>query len=270
MTSSNCSSAARGTLGIITKAVLRLFPKPIGTETALCAFHDFGAVYRFLHRARTMLAGSLSAFELMWPSFYAHAIAKLTAPPLAPGFAAYVLVEAMGTDPERDAVHFSGFLEAALEEGLVADAVLAKSIAETRALWAVRDMSGELVQKLQPLANFDVSIETGKIDAFEKACRASLRDAWPSVETICFGHLADSNLHMFVTVDERPFPERAIEDIVYACVRDWHGSISAEHGIGLIKKRYLSYSRTADEIAVMKAIKGLLDPRGILNPGKIY
>jgi FAD/FMN-containing dehydrogenase len=261
---------AEGTLGIVTRAVLRLFPKPLGTDTALCAFRDFDAVYAFLRRARAKLAGSLSAFELMWPSFYAHAAAGRSAPPIPAGYAAYVLIEAMGTDPERDAAHFAGFIESAVEDELVADAVLAKSIAETRALWAIRDMSGELVRTLQPLANFDVSIETGQIDAFERACRARLRETWPSAETICFGHLADSNLHMFVTVDERPFPEHAIEDVVYASVRDWGGSISAEHGIGVIKKPYLAYSRTPEELALMKVVKAALDPRGILNPGKVF
>jgi FAD/FMN-containing dehydrogenase len=260
---------SEGTLGVVTRAVLKLFPKPLGTDIALCAFHTFDSVYDFLHRARAELAGSLSAFELMWPSFYAYATASRAAPPLPAGYAAYVLVESMGTDPERDTAHFSTFLERALEDNLVADAVLAKSIAETRTLWSIRDMSGELTEKLQPLSNFDVSIDTGKIYAFETDCLARLRTIWPSAETICFGHLADSNLHMFVKVEKTLFPAHHVEEIVYACVRDWGGSISAEHGIGLTKKPYLSYSRTADEIALMKSIKSVLDPRGILNPGKV-
>jgi FAD/FMN-containing dehydrogenase len=259
---------AEGTLGIVTRAVLKLYPKPLGTDTALCAFRDFDAVYAFLRRARAKLAGSLTAFELMWPSFYAHAIAGRSGAPLSAGHAAYVLIESMGTDPERDQAHFADFIEGALSDDLVVDAVLAKSIAQARELWSIRDMSGELVRTLQPLANFDVSIETGKIDAFERALQEQLRARWPSAQTICFGHLADSNLHMFVKVDEAPFPERAIDDLVYSCVRDWGGSISAEHGIGLIKKPYLSYSRTPEELALMRVVKAALDPHGILNPAR--
>jgi len=259
-----------GTLGIVTRAVLRLFPKPISLATALCAVDTFDNVYDLLHRARAQLAGSLSAFEVMWPSFYEKAVSGRSNVPLRSGYGAYVLIDAMGTDPDRDAVHFVEFAERALVDGVLADAVVAKSIAETRAIWAIRDMSGELVQTLQPLVNFDVSIETGRINAFVQACDERLREIWPSAEAICFGHLADSNLHMFVKSEERPFPERAIEEVVYGCVRDWGGSISAEHGIGLIKKPYLSYSRSPEEISLMRLVKTALDPRGILNPGKIF
>lgn len=261
---------AEGTLGIVTRAVLRLHPKPLGVDTALCAFKDFGAVYEFLRHSRGQIGALLSAFELMWPSFYTRAIAGNVNPPLPPEYAAYVLIESMGTDPENDSARFQEFVEEALTGGLVADAVVAKSVAQARALWAVRDMSGELVRSLVPLCNYDVSIETGRIDGFERACQARLRERWPSAQTVCFGHLADSNLHMFVIADEMPFPEKAIDDIVYGCVRDWKGSISAEHGIGLLKKPYLSYSRSPEEVATMKLLKAALDPRGILNPGKVF
>ena len=157
-----------------------------------------------------------------------------------------------------------------MEEGLVVDGVVARSLAEARALWAIRDMSGDLVRRLHPTASFDVSIEAAKTQAFVAACRMGLQERWPSAETICFGHFADGNLHMFVTLDDRPFPDQAIEDVVYGCVRDWKGSISAEHGIGLLKRPYLSFSRSAEEIALMKILKTSLDPRGILNPGKVF
>ena len=259
-----------GTLGIVTRAVLRLFPKPRSINTALCAFRHFDDVYTFLRRARAHLAHTLTAFEVMWPAFYAYAVASRGKVPIQPGHAAYVLIETMGTDPERDTNHLSDLVETALADKVVVDGVIAKSIAETRAIWTIRDASGELVRTLQPLANFDVSIETGRIDAFVTACCERLRNMWPSAEAICFGHLADSNLHMFVKADATPFPEHAIEELVYTCVRDWGGSISAEHGIGLIKRPYLSYSRTPQELALMKLVKSALDPQGILNPGKVF
>ena len=151
-----------------------------------------------------------------------------------------------------------------------ADAVVAQSLKETRQLWDIRDSSGELVQKLKPVGNYDVSVPTGRIQAFVIECSARLAARWPGAETICFGHLADSNLHMFVKVPATPFPEDDIDAIVYGCVRDWRGSISAEHGIGLLKKAYLDYSRTPEEIALMKTLRHAMDPKGILNPGKIF
>ncbi len=260
---------SEGTLGVITRAVLRLFPKPVTTSTALCAFTDFDRIYAFLRRARAHLGGTLSAFETMWQPFYARAVEGRTRP-LATDAVAYVLIESMGTDPARDGEHFAALIEKAMEDGLVTDAVIAQSMKDTKQLWSIRDASGELVQKLAPVGNYDVSIATGRIQAFVLELSSRLAARWPGAEAICFGHLADSNLHMFVKVDERPFPGHAIDEIVYGCVRDWQGSISAEHGIGLLKKAYLDYSRTPAEIALMKRIRHALDPQGILNPGKIF
>ena len=260
---------SEGTLGVITRAVLRLFPKPVTTSTALCAFDSFDRIYAFLRSARTHLGGTLAAFETMWQAFYTRAIEGKTRP-LGTDHLAYVLVESMGTDPSRDAEHFSALIEQAVETGLVADAVIAQSLKETQQLWAIRDSSGELVQRLRPVGNYDVSIPTAQIDAFVTECTKRLDARWPGAETICFGHLADGNLHMFVRVPAAPFPEHEVDDIVYGCVRDWRGSISAEHGIGLLKKAYLDYSRTPAEIALMKALRSALDPKGILNPGKVF
>ena len=262
---------SEGTLGIVTRAVLRLQPKPASVGTALCAFTSFASVTAFLQHVRGALGPFLSAFEVMWPDFYTMAAAtRGGTAPLPVGAAAYVLIESMGTDAARDPARFSAAIEQALEEGIVSDAVVAQSIADAGRLWAIRDASGELVQSLQPLANYDVSIETGRIDEFARACRERLKARWPAARTICFGHLADSNLHMFVTVGETPFPEHDIDDVVYGAVRDWGGSISAEHGIGLLKRRFLGHSRTSAEIALMRRLKAALDPNGILNPQKVF
>jgi FAD/FMN-containing dehydrogenase len=261
---------SEGTLGVVTRAVLRLFPNPTSLCTALCAVADFDQVYDLLGRARAELGGTLSAFEVMWPAFYRRAIAGRRKVPLGPDFGAYVLIESMGSDQMRDSDRFNEFVERAGEHGVLADAVIARSLSEGLALWSIRDASGDLVKELAPVANFDVSVETGRTGAFAQECGDRLRARFAGAAAICFGHLADSNLHIFVTAAVRPFPEREIDEIVYGCVRDWGGSISAEHGIGLVKKPYLSYSRSPAEIAVMKALKAALDPRGILNPGKVF
>ena len=262
---------SEGTLGIITRLVLRLFPKPRSVATALCAFDTFDAVYDFLKRVRTGLASELSSFEVMWPRFFNEALAYGGGrAPFACEHAAYALVEMMGAEPEHDQARFERVIGGAIEAGEVVDAVMAQTLAEAQRLWAIRDMSGELIQKLAPLANFDVSVETGKVAAFLQDCENRCLDRWPSAKLYNFGHLADSNAHIFVTVDERPFPEHAIDELIYGCVRDWEGSISAEHGIGLLKKEFLGLSRTEAEIDLMKALKTAMDPHSILNPGKLF
>jgi FAD/FMN-containing dehydrogenase len=261
---------SEGTLGVVTRAVLRLFPQPTTLCTALCGVADFAHVYDLLRSARGELGSSLAAFEVMWPEFYRRAIDVVKKPPLDPRFAAYVLIESMGSDPDRDQSRFGEFIEHGAERGVIADAVIAQSLSDGTALWSVRDASGEMVKRLAPVANFDVSVESGKIGAFAQECGNRLRAALPGAESICFGHLADGNLHLFVVSPVRPFPAHAIDDIVYTCVRDWHGSISAEHGIGVVKKEYLAYSRGPAEIEVMKAVKQALDPQRILNPGKVF
>jgi FAD/FMN-containing dehydrogenase len=261
---------SEGTLGVVTRAVLRLFPNPASLCTALCAVADFDQVYDLLRRARSDLGGTLCAFEVMWPAFYRRAIVGRRNVPLGPDFGAYVLIESMGSDPIRDSDRFNEFVERAGAHGVLADAVIARSVGEGFALWSIRDASGDIIKELAPLANFDVSVETGRIGAFAEECGDRLQARLAGAAAICFGHLADGNLHLFVTATARPFPEREIETIVYGCVRDWGGSISAEHGIGLVKKPYLGYSRSPAEIAVMKSLKTALDPRGILNPGKVF
>ncbi|ABQ71661.1 FAD linked oxidase domain protein (plasmid) [Rhizorhabdus wittichii RW1] len=262
---------SEGTLGVVTKVVLRLFPKPRSTATALCAFDDFDNVYAFLRRMRAGLADTMSSFEVMWPSFFEAALDKGNhRRPFAGQHAAYVLLEMMGTDPEQDGEHFEAVIGSAIEAGEVSDVVLAQSIGEADRFWAIRDMSGELDGALAPLVAFDISIETGRIAAFLDECERRCRERWSSARMYNFGHLADSNIHMFVTVEERPFPEHEIEQVIYECTQDWGGSISAEIGIGLLKRPYLAYSRSEAEIALMRRVKSALDPLNILNPTKVF
>ena len=118
--------------------------------------------------------------------------------------------------------------------------------------------------------NFDVSLPIGDIDAFVTRCRAALQVRWPGSHNLFYGHIGDSNLHISVMIaGEGPEVMHAVDEVVYEAVRKMAGSVSAEHGVGTLKRTYLEYSRSAPELAVMRLLKKALDPRGILNPGKL-
>jgi FAD/FMN-containing dehydrogenase len=259
-----------GTLGVVTRAVLRLFPKPTSRQTALCAVADYGSVVRLLRTAKRRLGADLAAFEVMWPEFYRLAtdVGGLRAP-LPGGHGVYILVESLGTDQVRDELRFHEFVESALTDGTIADGVVAGSIQECAAIWRIRDSSGEFPRTFWPHVGFDVSIPVGAIGRFIDECGGRLAARWPDVRTVWFGHVADSNIHIGVR-GPKPLPELEVDEIVYQCVGEYAGSISAEHGIGTHKRAYLDKSRTAQELAAMRLIKRALDPAGILNPGKIF
>ena len=264
----NLFMGSEGTLGIISKLVLRLVPKPRSTCTAFCGVHSYENAMKLLARARTELAGTLSAFEVLWPSFYALMKQSDVKLPLAGDCAFYVLLDALGSDQKEDQARFEMFMEGALEEGIIADAVIAQSGKDTKALWDIRDGVGEFPRLFGPFVAFDVSVPTGEIAKFTAFCEERLSARMPSNRTVWFGHVADSNVHLMTNFDGSA-PRDAIKDTVYEAVREWHGSISAEHGIGTEKRAYLSYSRSPEELSLMRTLKSALDPKGILNPGKV-
>ena len=259
---------SEGTLGVITRAVLRLFPAPSSPAVALCAASTYDEVVEFLQLAKSSLGGALRAFEVMWNDFYAVACSRTGNPPLSSDHNFYVLIEAVSGAPSATEA-LQRLIEISYERGLLQDAVLAKSLAECAAFWAIRDSSGELATLFGRAVNFDVSIPTGEIAQFAAACREQLDRALPGARTLVFGHIADSNIHLSCRGPGDSLPVELIESVVYDCVRKWNGSISAEHGIGLAKRDYLSYSRAPEEIALMRTLKRALDPKNILNPGKV-
>ena len=251
--------------------MLRLRSAPVSQNTAYVAVADFDAIPRLLRRLEAGLGGSLSAFEVMWPAFYDLVTTEPAKgkPPLPRGYPYYVLVESLGGDKAADAERFEQMLGQALEEGLVVDAVIAKSQAEQAKMWALRDDVGQ-VNRNGPAITFDVSLRIADMPAYVAEIEDKLRARWPKVDTYVFGHLGDGNLHVLVWPGEQgPGIKKAVEDIVYGPLQAIGGSVSAEHGIGLSKKAYLPMSRNAGELALMKALKTLLDPQSILNPGKI-
>lgn len=262
---------SEGTLGVVTRAVLRLRPKPISQDMAFLAVDDFASLPRVLRNMERGLGGTLSAFEVLWSDFYQLVTTPpaQSRPPLPYGHAHYVLVEALGGEPDEDANRFERALAAELENGDIADAVIAKSKGECERLWAMRDDVMQIARNF-PVFTFDVSLRIGDMESFLGEIRHGLVARWPAATLIVFGHLGDGNLHVVPGVgDGSPAARKAVEEIIYGALRKRGGSVSAEHGIGLEKRAYLSYSRSAEEIAIMRMLKRMLDPDNILNPGKI-
>ncbi len=263
---------SEGTLGVITRVLLRLVPKPVTRATALVALDDFPAVVGLLQRMRLGLQGQLTAFEVMWQSFY-RCVTEPPAPhraPISGAHAYYVLVEALGNDPAIDGPRFEGVLEQAVAAGQIADAVVAKSEGEIEALWAMRDDVAQ-VARHHPLVGFDISLPVDAMEEYLRVVHEELRGVWPHTQLIVFGHLGDGNLHLVVSMREDcPAERQRVERCVYLPLQTRGGSISAEHGVGLQKKPYLEYSRSQQEIEVMRRVKRALDPNLVLNPGRIF
>lgn len=264
---------SEGTLGIVTRAVLRLRPLPRSCNTALVAIENFEQLGRFLNNMDAALGGTLSAFEVMWNDFYRLIVGDGSkhGQPLGSDHGFYVLLESTGGHEESDKVRFEGALEEAFESELIVDAVIAQSKKQREDLWAIRDDIEGLAQILMFPIVFDISLGIPQMDDYVDEVRQQLADRWPDSLMVVFGHLGDGNIHLGITVGSHdPDEVHAVETIVYEALGSRQGVISAEHGIGLDKREYLKHSRSANEIALMKTLKTALDPKGILNPGKIF
>lgn len=259
---------SEGTLGIVTRAVLRLYPKALAVSTALLAVGDYDQALALLRHMKPALGGEMTAFEAMWPDIYELGTDALERRrPIAGAHGLYLLIEAHGTDADRSGNHFEATLGEALEQGLAEDVVIAGSERQRQELWAIRDCPGEFTKMLWPQRSYDVSLPVGAIGAFVIGSKAALDRKWPGVRTAFWGHIADSNLHLAINLPEDQ--GKAMDDMIYDLVGAADGSISAEHGIGSIKRDYLHHSRSEAEIALMRTIKTALDPSGILNPDKV-
>lgn len=263
---------AEGTLGIVTRMVLRLRALPASQDMAFVALDKFTDVTSFLNRIDTALGGTLSAFEVMWKDYYKLVTTPPAEgkPPLPHEYNYYILLEAMGGEPSADNERFVRALGECLEDGVILDAVIAQSQQERDAMWAIRDDVGQLGRNW-PIFTFDISVSLDKMESYVEDLRADLKSKWADNTCMIFGHLGDGNLHIIVGVgDNSAETKKAVEQSVYHGLIGRGGSVSAEHGIGLQKRNYLSWSRSEDEIAMMQVIKKALDPKGILNPGKIF
>ncbi len=260
---------SEGTLGVVTRAVLRLYPQPASRQDALVAMASIDDVIRFLGRLQRQLAGNLSAFEIMWGNYY-RAVTGDNGhrPPLARDYPFYVVFQAEGSDAEVDQARFERVLMAAMEDGLIADAVIPKSAAETRAIWEIRENFEPALVK-PPFYLYDVSLPIRDMAAYVTAVEANVHRRWPDAMCIALGHMADGNLHFFVAPGTSGDHHQASDECVYGPLKACGGSVSAEHGIGVEKIRWLPHSKSRTEIGLMRTLKQSLDPNNILNPGRV-
>ncbi|MGO4853563.1 FAD-binding oxidoreductase [Phaeovulum sp. W22_SRMD_FR3] len=264
---------SEGTLGIITRAVLRLHPKPGCTHAALCGVDSYEDVVKLLGAARRGLGPMLSAFEVMWPDYWQVATVRVKGvrAPVDGAHAFYVLIEMQGLDEAIDGARFQSWIESVFEAGIIADAAVSQSMGDVGAFWRTRDACAEFGTVLGPHSAFDIGLPVTAMDDFANACRARLAAELPNMLSVYYGHIGDGNLHIVALSEGAAVqPMAEICAIVYDTVRAFGGTISAEHGIGLLKKPYLGYTRSAEELALMARLKAALDPAHLLNPGKVF
>lgn len=261
---------SEGTLGVITRLVLRVRERPVSSNTALVCADSFDRIAKLLRHVDGALGGLLSAFELVDNSFYrVNTQAGRHAPPLVSDKPFYAMIEALGSDHERDRDLFEAVLADAGEKGLFDDAIVARSEKDRGAIWSIREDLEHIVHDFQPFYAFDVSLPVGEMEAYMSEVRRRLKSIWPDGGIAFLGHVGDGNLHIAIGAGGPEDRER-VEACVYEPLRGIGGSVSAEHGIGLEKKSWLPISRNSLERGLMRDIKKMLDPNGILNPGKIF
>lgn len=262
---------SEGTLGIVTRAVLRLHPAPVSHQTALLAVKTFDDVTSILGRLQSGLGGTLSAFEVMWQEHYEMIVQEGGHQWVLPsGFPYYVLVEATGGNEELDSEQFNKVLIDAMESELILDAVICSSDQQRKSVWDIREDVDTFFRVLDPPITFDVSVPIGYMEAYVNQVKEDMSVAMPHARGTTFGHLGDGNIHFCWTVGSNdPEQQSRVSKIVYKHLKPFNGSVSAEHGIGQAKRQYLEFSRNSEEIYWMKKLKALFDPKNILNPGRI-
>ncbi len=269
---------SEGTLGVITAAVLKLAPRARETAVALCAVASPEAALELFGRFQAHDPGAVTAFEYMSGTGMGFVLAHIPGAslPLAAPAAHYVLVEL--ATPRVDAGLRGGLetvLEAALEAGEVMDAAIASTEAQRAALWRLREEHSEAQKREGASVKNDVSVPVSAVPAFIAEATAACAALMPGIRAVPFGHMGDGNIHFNLEQPRDADPawflaqDHAIMDTVNAVVRRFDGSFSAEHGVGRLKPYLMPEWRGGAELDAMRRIKAALDPRGILNPGKV-
>ncbi len=277
-TSSTCSSAREGTLGLITAAVLKLWPKPAETTTAFVGLPSIEAVSTFFRDARQRSGPALTAFEAL-PTLamtFLERHVQGARNPLASPHAWYVLMDVAGFQGEGDSFGLAErIIGSALESGLAEDAAIAQSLDQQAAMWRLRESLPDTQRLEGGSLKHDVSVPVARIPEMIERGNRLIEKAMPGARPISFGHFGDGNLHYNVSqpigMDQAKFMRRwwDISGPLYDLVLELGGSISAEHGIGRLKREQLVKVKSPVEIEMMRGIKRALDPKDILNPGKM-
>jgi FAD/FMN-containing dehydrogenase len=267
---------SEGTLGVITAASLRLFPKPRARATAFVGLASPERALELLHLVRERLGGGVTSFELIGRMAHDITVGNgLARAPLNGGHAWYVLAEASSQGAERLDEAFAEALEAALERGIIEDAAIAASLEQRDEFWRLRESIPEAQVREGGSIKHDISVAVGAVPAFIDQAARAVEAFEPGARVVAFGHLGDGNIHFNVSqpvgADKARFLARwdAMNEIVHGVVARLGGSFSAEHGVGRLKRDLLARTKDPASLAVMRAIKAALDPNGVMNPGKI-
>ncbi len=274
---------AEGTLGVITAAVMKLRPKPRAYATATLAVPTLADALTLLNTLQDATGGAVEAFEFMPRSYIDGHLARIKGakPPFAQSYDVNILTEIAATAP-RDATpgpdgavpvvtQLETILGAMLDNGILLDAVIARNEGQRREMWARREAAAEIAHGITPFVDTDIALPLHRITAFFDLVRPRIAALDPTATDVCVAHLGDGNLHFSVYPSrDDPRLNDAITEAVEDVVQTLGGSFSAEHGIGLSK--LASMRRRKDPVAldVMRAIKTALDPKGIMNPGKVF
>ena len=266
---------SEGTLGVVTEVVLRLYPQPVSKKSALCAFSHFDDVVEFLQTMQRRLP-KVTAFELMWSNYTerVYAMNPSYSDPFNKKYPLYVLIEAEGGDFERDSQLFDEVLADYLEQGGLLDAVIAQSHSDAEKFWQIRDGVMSILSNIKHRANFDVGVPVSVMSKFVQRVEQVLSESINDLQLCTFGHMADGNLHILAWTDSGSEADKAkavefIYQKVYEIVGDMNGTVTAEHGVGAMKRKYLHLCRSEEEIALMRLLKQAMDPKGILNPNRV-
>lgn len=264
---------AEGTLGFVVEATMRLERAPKNLTAMVLGTPDFDSIMPVLHAFQSKL--DLTAFEFFSDKAMAKIMARGDVPaPFATECPFYALLEfeALNEDIANQALEI---FEHCVEQGWVLDGVMSQSDQQLQNLWKLREFISETISHWTPYKN-DISVTVGKVPAFLHDIDAIVAKHYPDFEIVWFGHIGDGNLHLNILkpegMDKDEFFGKcaSVNKWVFEIVQKYDGSISAEHGVGMTKRDYLHYSRSPEEIAVMKAVKAVFDPNGIMNPGKIF
>jgi FAD/FMN-containing dehydrogenase len=273
----NLFIGAEGTLGVITAAVLRLVPRPRSVETAFAGVASAQAALELLGIAQERSGGDVTSFEIMTRAGIELVLrhAQGCRDPLASPHAWYVLMELSSQQREGLRALLEAVLAEGMERDLVLDATIAESIEQGKAFWRVREMFGEVQRYAGGSIKHDISVPVAAVPAFIREADAAVTALIPGARPLPFGHLGDGNIHYNVNqpvgADKGEFLKRwdEVNAAVFGVVKKYGGSISAEHGVGVMKRDLLPSVKDPVALDLMRSLKRMLDPKGILNPGKV-